>query len=1052
MTVSWVWAGVAQIMFTLNAMQGKAPSPVLNTITYLGYSVPVIAALFLFPKPPALLISRFRAVLDVLVITIGLLFISGATVLHTVWDGGGLQTMEGWSGLAYPIADLAICSVVFTLGMRQRPGNRLTWLCVGSGLVILAVTDTIYVYLLAEKQINLTATPLVIGWMAAPVLTALATLLPRHEPKAKARDLSLPAQLIPYVPVVGAVVVLATGAVADDSFLLIAGVALLVVVMVRQVMIVYENVSLTRDLEAKVAARTVELTTLGSIVTSSTDAIVGLSLDGVITAWNPAAEQLLGYRAADMIGNAPNFLTPAEQEGVKALVARAREGQALGGYEVDWSRPDGSKVPVALGVSPIHDGDVVQGISIIGQDITERRRTAAALVQAREEAMESSRLKSEFLATMSHEIRTPMNGVIGLTSLLLDTDLDHSQRQFADGVQAAGDALLSVINDILDFSKLDAGKVVLDVADFDPRRLVEDVGALLAPAAFSKELELVAYCLPDVPRTVRGDPGRIRQILLNLASNAVKFTSEGEVAISVKSLPLADGQITLRFEVTDSGIGVAVEDRDRLFESFSQADASTTRRFGGTGLGLAICQRLVAVMGGHLGMESELGVGSAFWFELPLPLGDTPESILGTPAHDLLKDLRVLVVDDNATNRSILEVQLKTWQLQPDLVDSGTAALDRLRDTALRGEPYDLAVLDMFMPGMDGLQLAQAISSDPLLKGIPMIMLTSSMQLDPTALREAGIRQWLTKPMRSMELYDRLMRLMAVTDAEVRVQRPVRRPQAATGGPHSSLGRILVVEDNSLNQLVAEGILSRLGYEVRSVVNGVEALEAVESSRYAAILMDCHMPVMDGFTATAEIRRRQSNGHRIPIIAMTAGALVEDRERCLAVGMDDYISKPVNLQTLESVLARWVKPAASLGGAANGSGPSTPRPIDDRAPIDESRLESLRDLEAADGSSILASILSAFTGHSADLLVTMREAAQAGDNDRLQGIAHELRGASATAGATHVARLCAEIESAARRGGPMPSTELLDDLGMEFERAKSALARMVFSPSPLALS
>ena len=256
-------------------------------------------------------------------------------------------------------------------------------------------------------------------------------------------------------------------------------------------------------------------------------------------------------------------------------MVRAREGHALGGYEVDWSRPDGSKVPVALGISPIRDGDVVRGISIFGQDITERRRAAAALEKAREEAMESSRLKSEFLATMSHEIRTPMNGVIGLTSLLLDTELDTSQRQYADGVQAAGEALLSVINDILDFSKLDAGKVVLDLADFDPRRLVEDVGALLAPAAFSKQLELVAYCLPDVPRTVRGDPGRIRQILLNLASNAVKFTSEGEVAISVKSLPLTDGQVTLRFEVTDSGIGVAVEDRDRLFESFSQADAST---------------------------------------------------------------------------------------------------------------------------------------------------------------------------------------------------------------------------------------------------------------------------------------------------------------------------------------------------------------------------------------------------------------------------------------------------------------------------------------------
>ena len=367
--------------------------------------------------------------------------------------------------------------------------------------------------------------------------------------------------------------------------------------------------------------------------------------------------------------------------------------------------------------------------------------------------------------------------------------------------------------------------------------------------------------------------------------------------------------------------------------------------------------------------------------------------------------------------------------MRPDLVDSAALALDRLRATAKRGQPYDLAVLDMFMPVMDGLQLAQAISADPLLKGTPMIMLTSSMQLEPAVLREAGIGQWLTKPMRSSELYDRLMRLMAATEADVHVERPTA-DRSQPVGDHGSLGKILVVEDNSLNQLVAEGLLSRLGYEALSVVNGVEALDAVESFDYSAILMDCHMPVMDGFTATEEIRRRQSNGSRIPIIAMTAGALAEDRERCLAVGMDDYISKPVDLQALETVLSRWVEigPPSHNGASTNGSGHSTPRQVDERPPIDESRLEGLRDLEAPDGSSILTSILAAFTGHSADLLVTLREAAQGGDNKRLHSVAHELRGAAATAGATHVAELCSEIELTARRGGPGPSAELLDQL------------------------
>ncbi len=554
--------------------------------------------------------------------------------------------------------------------------------------------------------------------------------------------------------------------------------------------------------------------------------------------------------------------------------------------------------------------------------------------------------------------------------------------------------------------------------------------------------------MPDVPATVRGDPGRIRQILLNLASNAVKFTAEGEVAISVKSVSLADGQVRLHFEVTDSGIGVAAEDRDRLFESFSQADASTTRRFGGTGLGLAICRRLVEVMEGTIGMESELGSGSTFWFELPLPLASGPAEVAEVPNHDLLSDLRVLVVDDNATNRNILEVQLSSWRMRPDLVDSAALALARLRATAKRGQPYDLAVLDMFMPVMDGLQLAQAISADPLLKGTPMIMLTSSLQLEPSVLREAGIGQWLTKPMRSSELYDRLMRLMTATEADLHVERPTRRaPQPV--GHHGSLGKILVVEDNSLNQLVAEGLLSRLGYEALSVVNGAEALDAVDSFDYSAILMDCHMPVMDGFTATEEIRRREANGPRIPIIAMTAGALAEDRERCLAVGMDDYISKPVDLEALETVLSRWVQvgPPSPNGVATNGSGQSPPKYVDDRPPIDESRLEGLRDLEAPDGSSILTSILTAFTGHSADLLVTLRQVAQGGDKKRLQAVAHELRGAAATAGATHVAALCSEIELTARRGGPAPSAELLNQLDLEFERAKNALASTVFSTS-----
>ena len=1034
MALSWFLGALGQVWYTVRASSGAGPSPVFDTFAYLSYAIPVIAALFAFPKPPTLLISRFRSVLDALVITVSLVFISEATVLRPVREATDLDGLAGWYGLAYPIADLAICSVVFTLGMRQPARNRATWLCLGSGLVALAVTDSIYVRLAAEGQQNLTATPLMLGWMAAPVLAGLATLVPQRERATRARDFTLAAQLVPYVPVWGAIVVLATVQIRADSFLLAAGILLLTAVTVRQVMIVYENVSLTRNLEAKVAARTAELATLGSIVTSSSDAIVGVSLDNVVTAWNPAAERLYGHSAAEVVGRSPAFLEPSAREAVRALLDRAAQEDELGSYELDWPRPDGTTVPVALRVSSIRDGDTVRGISIFGQDITDRRRVAKTLERAREEALESSRLKSEFLATMSHEIRTPMNGVIGLTSLLLQTELDHIQRQYAEGVRGAGEALLSVINDILDFSKLEAGKVVLDPADFDPRRLVEDVGALLAPAAFAKHLELVAYCLPEVPRALHGDAGRIRQILLNLASNAVKFTSEGEVAIRVRSFPLDDGRVKLRFDVSDTGIGIAEQDRGRLFESFSQADASTTRRFGGTGLGLAICRRLVEVMEGELGLDSQLGAGSNFWFEIPLPVGEALESVEELPTSEALKGLRVLVVDDNATNRGILEAQLTSWRMDPELVENAASALAKLRHRVSVGEPYDLVVLDMFMPDIDGLQLARAISNDPALSGTPMIMLTSSSQLEPGLLQEAGIGQWLTKPLRSSELYDRLIRLIAAKEPDVSRGRSEQR-KPADPPQESSSGRILVVEDNSLNQLVAEGVLSRLGYQVHSVSNGLEAVQALEAGRYSAVLMDCHMPVMDGFTATREIRRNQANGPRIPIIAMTAGALAEDRDRCLAAGMDDYVSKPVDLEALKAVLARWVTEQRSTTDEPASTGEA----VAEEPAIDQDRLESLRALQGPDGSSLLDSLIEAFLRHSDGLLGKLKDAARVGDDERLAAAAHELKGAASTIGATQVAALAGEIESQARRAARAPEEGRLAQLGGEIERAKAAL-------------
>ena len=582
---------------------------------------------------------------------------------------------------------------------------------------------------------------------------------------------------------------------------------------------------------------------------------------------------------------------------------QATAGAEVRSQEIYFVKADGSAVPVAMTVSPIRTGAVLSGLSVIGQDVTERHRAEAALKSARSEALEASRLKSEFLATMSHEIRTPMNGVIGLTGLLLDTALDDVQRQYTEGVQTAGEALLTVINDILDFSKLEAGKVDLELMDFDPRRLVAEVGGLLAREADNKGLELLAYCVPDVPALLNGDVGRIRQVLLNLASNAVKFTSTGEVAIQLRTSQTHEG-LMAHFEVTDTGIGIPAESHERLFDSFSQADASTTRRYGGTGLGLAICLRLVEAMDGEIGLDSDVGVGSRFWFQLPLA------HAAGTDHHQPLMEelpagLRVLVVDDNATNRLVLAAQLHSWNLQTDVVVDGRSALVALHRALRQGQPYDLAILDMGMPGMNGLQLAQAISADRGLRNTRMLILTSAMHVDAPSLRGAGVNHWLTKPVASAALNRQLKVLMAETPPPDRPFVPQSYPTPAQDQPRS---RILVVEDNALNQLVAEHVLVRLGYQTDIVANGVEALAALSHDAYTAVLMDCHMPVMDGYEATMEIRQNEGSSRRLPIIAMTASAMAEDRERALAAGMDDYISKPIAIQTLADVLARWTTP------------------------------------------------------------------------------------------------------------------------------------------------
>jgi two-component system, sensor histidine kinase and response regulator len=1038
---------LGQLVFASATLRGEqpAPSPVTDLVGYLGSVVPLLAALFVFPRPPERLISRFRGLLDALVITAGVVLVSERTVLAALSRTVDIGSVGGWATLTYPVADIVLCAVVLTLGMRQPPRWRLTWACLGVGLVTWAVTDSVYVRLLNEGATGLTGSPLVIGWVAAPVLIGLATLVPA-ESSGRQRDLELAGQLVPYVPVLAAAVVLAVQVVRGDAFLLTVGVLLLVAVAVRQVMIVYENLSLTRDLEAKVAERTRELATLGSIVTSSRDAIVGFGHDGSVTAWNPAAEELFGLPAAEVLGRGHGFLPEANRRRVEEQLAAAVRGEPLEAYEIVWRRPDGSRVPVALTVSPVHSDGEVTGVSFSAQDITERRRAARVLEEAREEALQSAKAKSEFLATMSHEIRTPMNGVIGLVSLLLDTDLDSRQRDYVEGVHHAGQALLDVINDILDFSKLEAGKLVLDSSDVDLRRLAEEVGDLLAPAAYAKGLELIVDVDPATMRGVRGDHVRLRQVLLNLASNAVKFTAEGEVQIRVATPPAAaagpgEDRVALRVEVVDTGIGVAAQDQDRLFESFAQADASTTRRYGGTGLGLAICRRLVEAMGGRIGLRSVVGAGSTFWFEVPLPVSDEAaregvEDELGAP---LPAGLRALVIDDNATNRTILTAQLAGWDVEVDVAEGAQQALEVLRSAAAAGRRHDLAVLDMLMPDVDGLELARRVSADPDLAGLPMIMLSSAPRPDAATVRAAGVACWLPKPVRLAALHAAVGRVVTADRGEPAPDEPATEEAGPATRPAVERGRVLVVEDNELNQVVARGLVERLGFTTEVAANGSEALEALRAAHFDAVLMDCHMPVMDGFAATRRIRESERGRARLPVVALTASATVSDRERCLSAGMDDYLAKPIDAEALAAVLDHWVParraptpPLKADEAAPQTAAPVVPVPVDRLLTprVDHDQVASLAGLRTAGGDSLLVTFIASFARRADDRLESIRDCVERQDAEALVMAAHELKGSAATIGAVVVAALCNELEEggldvvAARPG-------LVDDLGEE---------------------